>query len=96
MLQRRKKVYCTQISTALDDTVDIIAINLLNRFNHILDGGFCNRSSRRPAQSGDMFVIMLHYDVNKDGIFDFNDGVTVPDAPVFEGNRLIALRFAAP
>lgn len=47
-------------------------------------------------QSGDMFVIMLHYDVNKDGIFDFNDGVTVPDAPVFEGNRLIALRFAAP
>lgn len=48
-----------------------------------------------PA-AGDMFVVMLHYDVNEDGVFDFNDGITVPDAPVFEGARLIALRFAAP
>ena len=47
-------------------------------------------------QSGDMFVIMLHYDVNEDGVFDFNDGITVPDAPVFEDGVLIALRIAAP
>lgn len=50
---------------------------------------------RAPA-SGEMFVVMLHYDVNEDGIFDFNDGIDVLDAPVFEGNRLVALRFAAP
>ena len=47
-------------------------------------------------EAGEMFVIMLHYDVNEDGIFDFNDGVTVPDAPVFEDGVLIALRFSAP
>ncbi len=48
-----------------------------------------------PA-SGDMFIVMLHYDVNEDEVFDFGDGKTVPDAPVFEGNKLIALRFEAP
>lgn len=31
--------------------------------------------------SGAMMIVMLHYDVNEDGVFDFNDGVTVPDAP---------------
>lgn len=45
--------------------------------------------------SGDMFIVMLHYDMNEDEIFDFNDGVTVPDAPVFEGNTLVALRYEA-
>lgn len=45
---------------------------------------------------GEMFIVMLHYDANDDGVFDFNDGVTVPDAPVFEDGVLIALRFAAP
>jgi hypothetical protein len=48
------------------------------------------------TESGVMFVVMLHYDMNEDGVFDFNDGVTVPDAPVFEDGVLIALRFAAP
>lgn len=48
------------------------------------------------VSSGDMFVVMLHYDMNKDGIFDFNDGITVPDAPVFEDHKLIALRYRAP
>lgn len=43
----------------------------------------------------EMFIVMLHYDVNEDGVFDFNDGVTVPDAPVFEGGVLIALRYSA-
>lgn len=42
---------------------------------------------------GDMMIVMLHYDVNDDGVFDFNDGVTVPDAPVFEDGVLIALRY---
>jgi len=46
--------------------------------------------------AGTMFIVMLHYDANDDGVFDFNDGITVPDAPVFEGNKLIALRYAAP
>lgn len=44
---------------------------------------------------GEMFIVMLHYDINEDGVFDFNDGVTVPDAPVFEGDVLIALRYSA-
>jgi len=49
-----------------------------------------------PVNSGDKFVVMLHYDMNKDGIFDFNDGLTVPDVPVFEGHTLVALRYIAP
>ena len=36
------------------------------------------------------FIIMLHRDVNGDQNFQFGDGVIVPDAPVFEGNILIA------
>ena len=47
-------------------------------------------------QTGDMYIVMLHYDMNDDRIFDFNDGVAVPDAPVFEGNRMIALRYVTP
>ncbi|CAK9039448.1 ATPase [Durusdinium trenchii] len=47
-------------------------------------------------ETGEMFVVMLHYDMNEDGVFDFNDGVDVPDAPVFEGDTLVALRFVAP
>lgn len=46
--------------------------------------------------AGDMFIIMLHFDMNDDGVFDFGDGVTVPDAPAFEGARLIAHPIAAP
>ncbi len=48
-----------------------------------------------PA-TGERFIVMLHYDKNDDGVFDFNDGITVPDAPVFEGSTLVALRFTAP
>ena len=50
----------------------------------------------REVSAGDMFIVMLHYDKNKDGVFDFGDGVTVPDAPVFEGHTLVALRYSAP
>lgn len=50
-----------------------------------------------PApQTGDMYIVMLHYDINEDGVFDFGDGVTVPDAPVFEGHTLVALRYETP
>ena len=50
-----------------------------------------------PApETGEMMIVMLHYDMNRDGVFDFNDGVTVPDAPVFEDGVLIALRYQAP
>lgn len=48
-----------------------------------------------PA-TGQNFIVMLHNDMNNDGVFDFGDGVTVPDEPTFEGNRLVALPFAAP
>jgi hypothetical protein len=47
-------------------------------------------------ETGDMYIIMLHFDMNDDQVFDFNDGVTVPDVPAFEGNTMIAHRFAAP
>jgi len=47
-------------------------------------------------QTGDMFIVMLHFDMNEDGIFDFNGGVDVPDAPVFEDNTLVALTYKTP
>lgn len=47
-------------------------------------------------EAGDMFIVMLHYDMNDDRVFDFGDGVTVPDVPVFEGSTMIAHRYAAP
>ena len=50
----------------------------------------------RDTRTGENFIVMLHYDMNTDKIFDFNDGITVPDAPVFEGHTLIALRYTAP
>ena len=50
-----------------------------------------------PApQPGEPYIVMLHYDMNDDQVFDFNDGITVPDAPVFEGNTMIAHRYEAP
>jgi hypothetical protein len=42
-------------------------------------------------EPGEMYLVMLHRDVNEDKVFDFNDGVDVPDVPVFEGNNMIAL-----
>jgi len=45
---------------------------------------------------GSRFIIMLHADVNRDGMLQFGDGVTVPDAPVFEGTTLIALPMQIP
>jgi len=45
---------------------------------------------------GAPFIIMLHRDVNRDGAFQFGDGVTVADAPVFEGSTLIAMPMQVP
>lgn len=47
-------------------------------------------------EAGTPFIIMLHADVNGDGTFQFGDGVTVPDAPVFEGTTLIAMPIQVP
>lgn len=53
-----------------------------------------------PApEPGTMFLVMLHSDSDKDGVFDFvfvDDGVNVEDRAVFEGDRMIARVFAAP
>lgn len=42
---------------------------------------------------GEWFAIMLHYDVNQDRVFDFGDGITVPDRPVFEDGALVSHRY---
>ena len=48
-----------------------------------------------PPSSGENYILMLHWDVNQDQIFDFGDGITVPDAPLFEGNLMVAFPFQA-
>jgi hypothetical protein len=47
----------------------------------------------RAPKSGEWYVVMLHRDVNENRKFDFNDGVNVVDAPVFEGKKMISMRF---
>lgn len=53
-----------------------------------------------PApEQGTMFLVMLHSDSNRDGVFDFvfvEDGINVEDRAVFEGSTMIAHVFAAP
>ncbi len=48
--------------------------------------------------TGDMFIVMLHRDVNENQEFDFVfvDEINVLDKAVFEGNKMIAHAFAAP
>lgn len=46
--------------------------------------------------AGTPMIVMLHEDVNRDGVFQFGDGITVPDRPVIEGTTLIALPTEAP
>lgn len=50
-----------------------------------------------PA-TGDMFIVMLHRDVNENQIFDFVfvDAVNVLDKAVFEGRTMIAHAIPAP
>ncbi len=49
-------------------------------------------------EPGEMFIVMLHRDVNEDKVFDFVfvDERNVLDKAVFEGNKMIAHAFAAP
>ena len=49
-------------------------------------------------EPGEMFIVMLHSDVNENQVFDFVfvDEVNVLDKAVFEGNKMIGLPFAAP
>ena len=53
-----------------------------------------------PApKSGDMYIIMLHSDVNEDRVFDFvfvEDGINVEDRAVFEGSVMVAHAVAVP
>ena len=52
-----------------------------------------------PAPStGDMFIVMLHRDVNENQEFDFVfvDEINVLDKAVFEGDKMIGHAFAAP
>ena len=48
-----------------------------------------------PPTSGENYILMLHWDVNQDQKFDFGDGIIVPDAPLFEGTKMIAFPFQA-
>ena len=50
-------------------------------------------------QPGDMYIVMLHRDVDEDGEFDFvfvGDTGHVEDRAVFEGNKMIGHAYAAP
>ena len=49
-------------------------------------------------EPGEMFIVMLHRDVNEDKVFDFVfvDERNVLDKAVFEGTMMIAHAFAAP
>ena len=51
-----------------------------------------------PPATGEMFLVMLHSDVNDDQVFDFVfvDERNVLDKAVFEGATMIAHPFAAP
>ena len=48
--------------------------------------------------NGEMYIVMLHRDVNENHEFDFVfvDEINVLDKAVFEGTKMIAHRFAAP
>ena len=50
------------------------------------------------AETGQMFLVMLHKDADQDGVFDFVfvNETTVEDFAVFEGSTMIAHIFAAP
>ncbi len=41
------------------------------------------------------YILMLHWDVNQNKVFGFGDGINVPDAPLFEGTKMVALQFQA-
>ncbi len=52
----------------------------------------------KGVASGEMFIVMLHRDLNENGVFDFVfiDEQNVMDRAVFEGPRMIGHALAAP
>ncbi|MFT7218612.1 MAG: hypothetical protein ACI8Z1_000223 [Candidatus Azotimanducaceae bacterium] len=52
----------------------------------------------RGVSTGEMYIVMLHRDLNENGIFDFVfvDDTNVMDRAVFEGSKMIGHAFAAP
>ena len=52
----------------------------------------------KGAESGEMFIVMLHRDVNENGILDFVfiDDRNVMDLAVFEGPRMIGHAIPSP
>ncbi|MEM1189974.1 MAG: hypothetical protein AAGI72_15700 [Pseudomonadota bacterium] len=74
---------------------------VVSGYAYLRAGANANTSIRidHPAASGDKFLVMLHSDVNEDGVFDFvfvEDGVNVEDQAVFEGSRMIAHIISVP
>ena len=56
-------------------------------------------SVEQEPRSGDMFIVMLHRDVDEDQDFDFvfvGDTGHVEDRAVFEGTKMIGHAYAAP
>ena len=52
----------------------------------------------KGAETGEMFIVMLHHDLNENGVFDFvfvNDR-NVMDRAVFEGPRMIGHAIPSP
>ena len=52
----------------------------------------------KGIKPGDMFIVMLHRDVDEDKVFDFIfvDDTHVEDKAVFEGSKMIAHVYTAP
>lgn len=52
----------------------------------------------KGAETGEMFIVMLHHDLNENGIFDFVfvDDTNVMDRAVFEGPRMIGHAIPSP
>ena len=67
---------------------------------------YLNKGDNRDVQitvdsepaNGEMYIVMLHRDVNENHEFDFVfvDEINVLDKAVFEGTKMIAHRFTAP
>lgn len=52
----------------------------------------------KGAETGEMFIVMLHRDSNENGVFDFVfvDEQNVMDRAVFEGSRMIGHAIPSP
>jgi len=69
--------------------------------SYLADGNHSNVDITVDHQpkAGDMYIVMLHRDVDEDQQFDFvfvEDGINVEDRAVFEGSTMIGHAYAAP